>query len=332
MNPPILSVKNLKTLFYTEKGIVPAVNDVSFELTKGETLGIVGESGCGKSVTSLSVMGLIEAPAGRIHSGQILFEGQDLLKLPKDEQRRFRGNEISMIFQEPMTSLNPVHKVGAQIAEVIMLHQGIGKKQALKEAIDALDRVGIPSPEQRAFDYPHSLSGGMRQRVMIAMALACKPKILICDEPTTALDVTIQAQILELIQTLQKDLEMGVIFISHDLGVIAEVCDRVMVMYAGRTVEEADTLTLFDHPRHPYTAALLSSIPRLGRRTQDKLPTIPGIVPDLRTLPSACSFAPRCQHADAQCKSQMPKLSGPSSGNRVRCYYPVSQNGGEASS
>ena len=281
---PVLEVKNLKTAFRTEQGQVIAVDDVSFSVMPGQTIGIVGESGCGKSVTSLSIMGLIPNPPGKIVGGEIRFKGKDLVTLPASEMRRIRGNEISMIFQEPMTSLNPVFTIGNQIMETIILHQKLGKKEAREKAIEMLRLVGIPAPERRIDDYPHQLSGGMRQRVMIAMALSCNPKVLIADEPTTALDVTIQAQILELIKGLREKLQMAVVLITHDLGVVAETCDYVVVMYAGKVVEQGTAEDIFYRPVHPYTRGLLNSIPESvegAGRKKGRLETIPGLVPKI---------------------------------------------------
>ncbi len=328
MSEKILEIKNLETVFYTEKGIVRAVDGVSFDVKPGKTLGIVGESGCGKSVTSLSIMGLVMPPAGKIRGGEILFHGtnetnqnstKDLLKFSQDEMRNVRGKDISMIFQEPMTSLNPVYRVGDQISEVFILHYGATKKEAWDRSIEMLQKVGIPSPEERVNDYPHSLSGGMRQRVMIAMALACRPKILICDEPTTALDVTIQAQILDLMRKLQEEEDMAIIFISHDLGVIADLCDDVMVMYSGKTVEFSETKSLYRNPSHPYTKALLQSIPRLGQNPDEELRTIPGLVPSLLELPRGCHFADRCSYVKSECRQELPPLRKKDDGHLVRC-------------
>jgi len=317
----LLEVNDLKTYFDTEEGTVKAVNGVSFHLGRGETLAVVGESGSGKSVTSLSVMRLIPTPPGRLAAGEILFEGQDLLKKTAREMRRLRGNEISMIFQEPMTSLNPVYTVGRQIAEAIVLHQGTTYREALRRATGMLDRVGIPEPGKRAGDYPHQMSGGMRQRVMIAMALSCSPKLLIADEPTTALDVTIQAQILDLMRTLQADLGMSILFITHDLGVVAEMADRVVVMYAGRAVEEGAVHDIFAEPKMPYTLGLMQSIPRVDKAAQHqaRLTTIPGAVPDPLHLPSGCAFHPRCRFAIEDCKGAVPSLEDAGKGHRVRC-------------
>ncbi len=299
----LLEVRNLSTYFATARGEVKAVDCVSFSLERGETLSLVGESGCGKSVTALSIMRLV-APPGRIAGGEILFEGRDLLKLSEPEMRSIRGNEIAMIFQDPMTSLNPVYTAGEQIAEAIRLHRGISKREAWNQAIEGMRDVAIPAPEVRAKNYPHEMSGGMRQRVMIAMALACDPKLLIADEPTTALDVTIQAQILELLAELRKQRNLGLLLITHDLGVVAETADRVAVMYAGQIVEEAPVRELFRSPRHPYTEGLLRAVPRLsgaGAGRKARLETIEGVVPNPLELPPGCRFAPRCMHAREQC-------------------------------
>ncbi|SRR5690625_361200 len=317
----LLEVNDLRTYFDTDEGTVKAVDGVSFHINKGETLAVVGESGSGKSVTSLSTMRLIPTPPGRIAGGEILFEGQDLVKKSEREMRRIRGNDISMIFQEPMTSLNPVYTVGDQIAEAIVLHQGKTKRQAMKLATDMLDLVGIPEPAKRVKNYPHQMSGGMRQRVMIAMALSCSPKLLIADEPTTALDVTIQAQILDLIKQLQREIGMSVLFITHDLGVVAEVADRVVVMYAGRAVEEGDVKQIFANPRMPYTVGLMNSIPRVDRAAihQERLEAIPGNVPNPLYLPEGCAFHPRCKFAQDKCKAAVPPLEDTGDGHMVRC-------------
>lgn len=305
---PLLEVKNLVTEFRTDEGVVRAVDDVSFEVPRGGTVGLVGESGCGKSVTSLSILRLIQKP-GRITGGRILFEGRDLLALPESEMRKLRGGAISMIFQEPMSSLNPVYTVGEQISESIVLHQGVSKRQALRRAVELLALVGIPSPEERVRAYPHQLSGGMRQRVMIAMALACKPKLLIADEPTTALDVTIQAQIIELLDRLRREFDMAVVLITHDLGLVAEFAEQVVVMYAGRVVERAPVRALFSNPRHPYTQGLLRSVPSYADNARRKrLPTIPGVVPDLRRLPPGCRFQDRCPERFEPCTKTEPDL------------------------
>ena len=317
----LLEVTDLKTYFDTDEGVVKAVDGVSFHLDRGETLAVVGESGSGKSVTSLSVMRLIPTPPGRIASGQMLFEGEDLVGKSEREMRRIRGNEISMIFQEPMTSLNPVYTVGDQIAEAIVLHQGKSYRDAMKLSIEMLDLVGIPEPAKRVKNYPHQMSGGMRQRVMIAMALSCGPKLLIADEPTTALDVTIQAQILDLMRKLQREIGMSILFITHDLGVVAEVADRVVVMYAGRAVEEGDVNDIFARPQMPYTLGLMNSIPRVDRAAehQDRLEAIPGNVPNPLYLPEGCAFHPRCRFATDECKQAIPALEDTGNGHMVRC-------------
>jgi peptide/nickel transport system ATP-binding protein len=323
----LLEVSDLGTWFYTRQGIVKAVDGVDFEVAAGETLAIVGESGCGKSMTALSLMRLIPDPPGRIVSGSIKLAGRDLLKISEEEMRDVRGNEISMIFQEPMTSLNPVMTIGKQISEALILHRDMDRKQAMKRAIEMLDLVRIPEPGQRAKEYPHQLSGGMRQRAMIAMALACNPKVLIADEPTTALDVTIQAQILELIVELQREFSAAVILITHDLGVVAETAHRVIVMYAGRKVEEATVGELFARPLHPYTVGLMNSIPRLDLmrgqtdRSQERLQEIPGIVPPLFDLPSGCAFAPRCSRADDKCRSERPAYEEKQPGHWAACWH-----------
>jgi len=309
----ILEVKNLETSFFTEEGVVKAVDNVSFDVYKGKTLGIVGESGCGKSVTSLSIMRLIPNPPGRITGGEILYKGTNLLNLDATSMRKIRGNEISMIFQEPMTSLNPVFTVGNQLFEAIALHQDLPKSDIRDKAIEQLRLVGIPSPEKRIDDYPHQLSGGMRQRVMIAMALSCNPQILIADEPTTALDVTIQAQILDLLRELQEKVGMAIILITHDLGVVAEVCDDVAVMYAGKIAEQGVVREIFKNPKHPYTKGLLNSIPTLskdptGKEKKTRLETIPGIVPNLLYLPHGCRFQDRCTYVSDACKAAEPEL------------------------
>ncbi len=315
----LLEVKDLKTYFYTSDGVVPAVDGVTFHINKGETVGMVGESGCGKSVTSLSVMRLIPVPPGRIESGQIFFKGRDLVDLSKEEMRKIRGSQISMIFQEPMSSLNPVHTVGRQISESIQLHLKASKSQAMKKTIDLLCQVGIPMPERRINEYPHQLSGGMRQRVMIAIALSCNPHLLIADEPTTALDVTIQAQILELLKSLKKLYDMSILIITHDLGVVADMADRVVVMYGGKVVEEAGVRNIFKDPRHPYTWGLLESIPRIKDR-KDKLHVIEGAVPNPASFPSGCRFHPRCKYREDICSIQDPPMVGFDTGRRVSCW------------
>ncbi len=320
-NDTILTVNNLQTFFHTDDGIAKAVDDVSFSVSKGETLGIVGESGCGKSVTSLSIMRLISKPPGFFNGGSIIYDNQDILSLPEADLQHIRGNKISMIFQEPMTSLNPVFTVGNQIIEAIQLHQGLDIQEAENKAIEMLQLVGIPSPEQRIHEYPHQLSGGMRQRVMIAMSLSCNPEILIADEPTTALDVTIQAQILELIKKLQKELGLSVIMITHDLGVIAEICDRVIVMYAGQIVEEGAVKEIFHSPQHPYTQGLLKSIPKIGEHIEDdSLFNIKGVVPPATNYPVGCHFEPRCDRTIEKCKTNKPSLENIYDTHQVRCF------------
>ncbi len=303
----LLEINNLKTYFNTDTGIAKAVDGVSYSIDKNETLGLVGESGCGKSVTALSIMQLIPKPPGFYAGGSILFEAQNLLELSEESMQKIRGNHISMIFQEPMTSLNPVYTCGSQISEAIELHQNLSKKDAKDRAIEMLKLVGIPSPEQRYNDYPHLLSGGMRQRIMIAMALSCNPAFLIADEPTTALDVTVQAQILSLIKRLQDELGMGVIFITHDLGVIAEISDRVAVMYASKIVEFGSVKQIFDNPLHPYTQGLLKSIPRMGEKIE-RLNVISGNVPASTDFPKGCNFCTRCPYADDECWQNEPSL------------------------
>lgn len=316
---PLLQVKNLKTYFYTHSGLVKAVDDVSFEVYQGETLGIVGESGCGKSITCMSLAQLVECPPGKYEGGEILLDGQDMLKVSDTELRHIRGNKISYIFQEPMTSLNPVFKIGYQIEEVLMLHQGLSKEEARARAIEALDLVRIPNPERIVDEYPFALSGGMRQRVMIAMALACNPKLLVADEPTTALDVTIQAQVLDLMNDLKKKIDTSILFITHDLSVIAEMADRVMVMYAGKVVELADVNTIFENPLHPYTRGLIGSRPDMST-SSTRLNVIPGNVPDLSDLPEGCSFGPRCSLVCDQCRAGVPELVEVEPGHFVRCF------------
>jgi oligopeptide/dipeptide ABC transporter ATP-binding protein len=321
MADKLLDVKDLKVYFDTDEGTVKAVDGVSFHIDKGETLAVVGESGSGKSVTSLAIMRLIPTPPGRFAGGEINFNGQNLLKKSEREMRRIRGNEISMIFQEPMTSLNPVYTVGDQIAEAIVLHQKKSQRQAMKLAVEMLDLVGIPEPQKRVKNYPHQMSGGMRQRVMIAMALSCGPKLLIADEPTTALDVTIQAQILDLMRKLQNEIGMSILFITHDLGVVAEMADRVVVMYAGRAVEEADVEEIFLRPKMPYTLGLLNSIPRVDKAAehQARLVAIPGNVPNPLYLPEGCAFHPRCRYMKEECKAAIPPLEDAGDGHMVRC-------------
>ncbi|MED1780430.1 ABC transporter ATP-binding protein [Brevibacillus fortis] len=318
---PLLEVKNLRTTFSTELGQVTAVDGVSFQVDSGETVGLVGESGCGKSVTSLSILRLFRKHSGTRLTGEIFFEQKELLQSSMEELQEIRGNRISMIFQDPMSSLNPVYTVGNQIAESLMLHQKLSKKAAQEKTIEMLTLVGIPSPDKRVNDYPHQLSGGMRQRVMIAMGLCCQPKLLIADEPTTALDVTIQAQILDLMLDLQKQLQMGILLITHDLGVVAEVCDRVLVMYLGQIVEEASVETLFENPKHPYTIGLMKSIPTIDGKRGKKLHVIEGIVPSLHQIPKGCRFAPRCPLADEKCRQHPPDLFEIARLHQVRCWH-----------
>lgn len=320
LSTPILQVRDLQTQFKTDDGVVKAVDGVSFDLHRGETLGIVGESGSGKSVTNLSIMRLIPSPPGKIVGGQVLFEGKDLLTMSDAEMRQIRGNKISMIFQDPMTSLNPFLRVSTQLIETIRLHQGLNKQEALIKAIEMLGMVGIPRPEKRVIDYPHQFSGGMRQRVMIAMALSCNPEILIADEPTTALDVTIQAQILDIIQRLADEMGTAVIVITHDLGVVAGMCDHMAVMYAGKIVEKASTKKLFADPQHPYTKGLIKSVPRLDQQHQEKLFSIPGQPPNLINLPDCCPFYPRCEHVMDICRTKYPPAVEKDSGRGVNCW------------
>jgi oligopeptide/dipeptide ABC transporter ATP-binding protein len=322
--PPLLEVDDLQILFHIDGTTVRAVDGVSFAVGAGETLAIVGESGSGKSVTSLSIMRLVPTPPGNIAGGNVRFRGRDLLRLSEPDMRRVRGNEISMIFQEPMSSLNPLLTAGEQIAEVVRLHQGLGRTAARRRAVEMLARVNIPDPDHRANEYPHRLSGGMRQRVMIAMALACHPALLIADEPTTALDVTIQAQILQLIRKLQAEMGMSVLFITHNLGVVAQVADRVAVMYAGRIVEQGDVAAVFASPLHPYTRALLRSVPHVeggGRNPARRLLSIPGQVPSPSALPPGCSYTPRCPLADETCRAVMPPISEVLPRHDVRCHH-----------
>ncbi len=319
----LLKVDDLHTEFATPEGLVKAVDGLSFTVTKGQTLGILGESGCGKSVTALSILNLISRPPGNISRGTMVFDNLDLGRLSDKQMRQVRGNRISMIFQEPMTSLNPLYTVGDQIAEVFTAHHRISRKTAMARAVVMLEKVGIPSPEKRANEYPHQLSGGMRQRVMIAMALACRPELLIADEPTTALDVTIQAQILDLMMALKQEYGMAMMMITHDLGVIAEVSDHVLVMYAGQAMEYAPADTLFDHPRHPYTQGIMQSVPRLGEkfvRGRKSLDEIPGMVPSLHHLPPGCLFEPRCRMAEDICKHKKPPLTELEKTVKCRCW------------
>ncbi|GAB4485986.1 MAG: ABC transporter ATP-binding protein [Anaerolineales bacterium] len=332
LTQPFLEVKNLKTYFYTEDGVVKAVDGVDFHVFPGEVMGLVGESGCGKSVTSLSIMRLISAP-GKIVEGEIIFDGKDLLKYTEEQMVHIRGNRISMIFQQPQTALNPVFKVGDQISEVLHIHQSLGKEAGRARAVELLKMVGIPEPDRRAEAFPHELSGGMAQRVMIAMALACVPDLLIADEPTTALDVTIQAQILGLMKDLREKIGTSIILITHDLGVVAEMCERVAVMYAGRIVEQTDVKTLFEQPLHPYTQGLIGSIPILGK-IKDRLEVIPGSVPNLVNLPPGCQFAPRCkarlEHNLEICSQNEPQLVEVTNGHAVRCWLYANAEGHQA--
>ena len=323
----VLEISGLRTYLFTRSGVVKGVDDVSFSVRRGETLAVVGESGCGKTMTALSIMRLVPAPPGKIVGGAITLDGKDLLKLNEAEMRDIRGNEISMIFQEPMTSLNPVLTIGHQVAEALRLHQDLSKSVAAEKAVEMLRLVKIPEPAQRTREYPHQLSGGMRQRAMIALALACNPRVLIADEPTTALDVTIQAQILDLMLELQQKLGTAIILITHNLGVVAETAQRVVVMYAGRKVEEADVDALFAEPLHPYTHGLLGSIPRLAiiggksANAGQKLKEIPGMVPALTNLPPGCTFAPRCAFADDRCRAQFPPYEQKRAGHWAACWY-----------
>jgi peptide/nickel transport system ATP-binding protein len=325
MSNPLLRVQDLKVHFDTDDGILHAVDGVNFHIDRSETLGVVGESGCGKSVTAMTIMKLLAMPPGRIADGQIWFEGQDLVQVDAQTMRGLRAKQIAMIFQEPMTSLNPVLSVGEQIAESLRLHEGLSPKQAMVQATEMLRLVNIPKPDQRVFDYPHQFSGGMRQRVMIAMALACRPKLLIADEPTTALDVTIQAQILDLLNDLKSQLGMSIMLITHAMGVVAETAQRVVVMYAGRVVEEATVDQLFASPAHPYTQGLIRSIPRIDfdSTLKQRLEAIPGSVPKLINPPTGCRFAPRCQHASDRCTQEMPELRDIASGHKVACHFTI---------
>lgn len=326
----VLDVNNLQTHFFTDEGVVPAVDGVSFHIDQEETVAIVGESGSGKSVTSLSVMQLVPNPPGRIVGGNILFHNEDLMKKTPEQMRKIRGNDIAMIFQEPMSSLNPVYTIGDQIAEAVILHQQVHKREALNRAVEMLRLVGIPSPEVRVREYPHQMSGGMRQRVMIAMALSCNPKLLIADEPTTALDVTIQAQILDLMKNLKTEFKAAIMLITHDLGVVAEMADRVVVMYAGKVVEESQTADIFREPLHPYTEGLLLSIPRVDEERGKKLHVIEGTVPNLLHLPQGCSFAPRCPKAMDVCRREEPTLTDVGDGRKVSCWLHTEGKGKEA--
>ena len=318
---PLLRVNNLVSEFDTEDGPVRAVDGVSLAVQAGRTLGIVGESGCGKTVTALSIISLLPKPTANIVSGEVWFEGEDLAAAPIERLHQIRGNRIGMIFQEPMTALNPVHRVGRQIMESLKLHRDLDETAALRLTVEMLEKVGIPSPELRVSEYPHQLSGGMRQRVMIAMALICSPSLIIADEPTTALDVTIQAQILELLQDMQNQSNTSIIMITHDLGVIAETCDDVVVMYAGRVAEQGSVEQVFHSPKHPYTQGLLNSIPRLDSQRKTKLNTIEGMVPALQDMPIGCRFNNRCPHADNQCMESPPTLEDSQSGHRAACHH-----------
>ena len=327
-NNNILEIKNLHTYFYTDSGVIKSVDGVDIELREGTTLGIVGESGSGKSVTALSVMGLLMGTTGKVAEGEILFEGRDLTKLDDEERRKMRGEKISMIFQEPMTSLNPVMKIGDQITECILMHNNISKQEAWDKAVEMLKLTGVPSVERMMKEYPFQLSGGQRQRVMIAMALVCKPKILIADEPTTALDVTIQAQILDLMENLKQKTGTSILFITHDLGVVAEVCDDVVVMYSGRVVEKGDVRSIFASPSHPYTKGLLASIPKLGECAEE-LESIPGNVPNPKYMPQGCKFAPRCSCAFDKCREEEPGFYDVGEGHMSRCWL-CEKKGGDA--
>ena len=319
-NEPLLSIEDLKTYFYTDDGVAKAVDGVSYAIKPGETLGVVGESGCGKSVTAMSILQLVPTPPGKYVGGKILFKGENLLEKSEEQMRKIRGNEVSVIFQEPMTSLNPVFRVGDQIGESLRLHQGLSRQEAHARSIELLKQVGIPSPEQRVDEYPHQLSGGMKQRVMIAIALACNPSLLIADEPTTALDVTIQAQILELLRNLQREKGMAILMITHDLGVVAENADHVVVMYAGKVVESAPVEELFEKPKHPYTIGLFRSLPRL-EKDSDRLEVIEGNVPNPLQFPSGCKFRPRCAFATDECAQVEPQLSEAAENHQVSCHH-----------
>ncbi len=321
-NEILLDVRNLKTVFKTDEGIVQAVNGVSFVVNKREILGIVGESGCGKSVTNLSLMGLIPSPPGKIVSGEAFFEGRDLLKLSEKEKRGIRGKEISMIFQDPMTSLNPYLRISTQMTEVLIEHDKLNKKEAMEKSIEMLRLVGIPNPEKRIYSYPHEFSGGMRQRVMIAMALSTNPKLLIADEPTTALDVTIQAQILDLLHDLQEKIHLSIILITHNIGVVARMTERIIVMYAGYIVEENKTEEIFKNPSHPYTRGLLKSVPRIDEEEKEKLYSIPGTPPNLVNLPRACPFYPRCERKIEICTKEIPPFKQIDENHRLACFNP----------
>lgn len=325
MSEPVIKVKGLQTSFFIDDGEIPAVDSIDFYINEGEILGIVGESGCGKSVTSLSIMGLVPNPPGKITGGEILFNGENLVNASERRMRQIRGNDIAMIFQEPMTSLNPLFTISSQLTEAIRIHNKCSKKQAKDRAVEILKLVGLPRAEELINDYPHQLSGGMRQRVMIAMAMACDPKVLIADEPTTALDVTIQAQILKLMKKLNQDLNTAIMLITHDLGVVAEVCERVVVMYAGKIVEEGEVRTIFKDPKHPYTAGLIKSVPDM-REKKERLYSIPGNVPKPGSVKKGCRFAERCEHAFERCWTETPELYRTDvEGHRVRCFLHVGE-------
>ncbi|MHB1296444.1 MAG: ABC transporter ATP-binding protein [Anaerolineae bacterium] len=324
---PLLQVKDLRTQFLTQDGVVNAVNGVSFDLEEGETLGVVGESGCGKSVSMLSVMRLIPQPPGRIAGGEVFFQGRDLLKCSEEEIRGIRGNKIAMVFQDPMTSLNPVLTVGRQLSEALELHLGMDKEQSRKRSIELLEMVNIPEAGNRLSDYPHQFSGGMRQRVMIAMALSCNPQVLIADEPTTALDVTIQAQIIDIVKNLRRELGMAIIWITHDLGIVAGLVDRVQVMYAGYVVERAEVREYYRNPLHPYSLGLLGSLPRLDARTHEKLTPIEGLPPDLIVMPPGCPFYARCRYRNEECLAKNPPLREVSPGHEIACWVDVNKGG-----
>ncbi|MCA1032646.1 ABC transporter ATP-binding protein [Bacillus timonensis] len=327
MKNPVIEVKGLKTSFFTDGGEIPAVDSIDFHIHEGEILGIVGESGCGKSVTSLSIMGLIPKPPGKITGGEILFNGENLVHASEKRMRSIRGNEIAMIFQEPMTSLNPLFTIGSQLIEAIRIHNKVSKREARTKAVDILKLVGLPRAEELIDDYPHQLSGGMRQRVMIAMAMVCDPKVLIADEPTTALDVTIQSQILKLMKQLNEKMNTAIMLITHDLGVVAEVCQRVVVMYAGKIVEEGDVQAIFKNPQHPYTVGLIRSVPDM-RDKKERLYSIPGNVPKPGSIKTGCRFAERCEHAVDRCFVENPELYATNeTGHRVRCFLQVGEEG-----
>ena len=326
----VLGIKNLKTYFFTRRGVVPAVDGVDMRIGKGQVIGVVGESGCGKSMTAMSIVRLLSYP-GKIVEGEILLEGQDLAQASEKRMREIRGNDISVIFQEPMTSLNPVLTVGKQVREAVLLHQKVSKKEARERVIEMFRQVGIPEPEERYRSYPHQLSGGLRQRVMIAMAMICNPKLLLADEPTTALDVTIEAQILHLMKQLQEKRGTAILLITHNLGVVAEICDYVYVMYAGKVVEQADVFTLFREPLHPYTSGLIRSIPKVHEQEGggQRLYTIKGMVPNLLHMPEGCAFCPRCEHATERCRLEKPELYDRGDGHRVRCFLYEPKEEGE---